>query len=403
MNLLVGVNGAGKSTVLDVLRVMLSQSLPRFTASRSRPIPFEESDITVGQGALTAELSFEAAGIAFNHLMHIPREEYVIDKSGQGQVREQTYDLVERNELTPDSVDIDEPTKKYDEQPIAVYFSTGRSAPTMRKPRRPGGTGGQAAAFTDALSHLRALHLRELADWWLVQEALADEAVASARRLNVLNNTVISFLDDCANLRAVRGPETTLLIDKDDITLDVRQLSDGERSMIGLVFDLAWRLFQANPKLDHPLQDGKAVVLIDELDLHLHPSWQRKVVERLTTTFPNCQFIATTHSPQIIGEVRPDGLIFLNKETDRIQVHPGKQGYGLDTNWILEHLMDTPSRNIGTEQQIDQVENALEEGDLDTARLRLDILRQMLSGADGEVVRLEASINALEALADEVD
>ncbi|MCP4709149.1 MAG: AAA family ATPase, partial [Planctomycetes bacterium] len=248
MNLLVGINGAGKSTVLDVLRIMLSQSLPKFTVSRSRPIPFEEKDITTGQRSLTAELSFEAAGIAFEHLVHKPREKYVIDKSGKGQVRDQTYNLVNRNELTPDGVHINKPTKKYDEQPIAVYFSTGRSS-TMRQPGGINGGGSQVAAFAGALSHNRTLRLRDFAEWWLVQEELAGEIKSSARRLNVFNETVMIFLDDYTNLRAVREPETILLIDKGDITLDLSQLSDGERSMIALVFDLALRLLQANPKL----------------------------------------------------------------------------------------------------------------------------------------------------------
>ncbi len=405
MNLLVGINGAGKSTVLDVLRIMLSQALPKFTASKSRPIPFKEADITAGQGMLTSELSFEAAGIAFKQLMHKQREKYVIDQAKQGQIiRERTYNFVERNDFKRvDGGNISKGLKNRAEQPLAVYYSTVPSSPTMRKPSKLSSAGGQAAAFAEALAGYRTLRVREFAEWLFVQNALAAEIESSTRQLSILNDTVISFLAGYTNLRAVREPKLTLLVDKGNITLDIGTLSDGERRMITLIFSLARRLGQANPKLDNPVKDGKAVVLIDELDLHLHPGWQRIICDRLTTTFPNCQFIATTHSPQIIGEVQPEGLTFLIKEADRIQVRSEKQGYGLDTNWILEHLMDTPSRNIETKQQIDQVENALEEGNLDTARLELENLRQMLRDPDGEFVRLEASINTLEALADEVD
>ena len=170
------------------------------------------------------------------------------------------------------------------------------------------------------------------------------------------------------------------------------------------VFDLARRLSQANPRLDDPLRDGKAVVLIDELDLHLHPSWQRIVVEKLTATFPNCQFIASTHSPQIIGECDPAGLILLAKEDGKVVVaQGGHQGFGLDSSWILEHLMGTAPRNVSVQMQINCVEDAIEDGDLTIARKHLADLREMIHGDDGEVVRLEASINNLEALADEVD
>jgi predicted ATP-dependent endonuclease of OLD family len=80
MNLLVGINGAGKSTVLDALRIILSQALPEFTAaSRRWRLPFSKRDITVGRAALTAELHFEVAGISFEQLMQL-REPHIIDE-----------------------------------------------------------------------------------------------------------------------------------------------------------------------------------------------------------------------------------------------------------------------------------------------------------------------------------
>ena len=397
MNLLVGINGAGKSTVLDVLRIMLSQTLPKFTASRSRPIPFAESDITVGEGALTAELNFEAAGISFEHLMHMPREKYVADKNKEGKVREQTYDLEKRNHLNTDGKELPRDLKSSAKQPLVIYFSTRRSLPSMAAPSRQSSTGKQTAAFADALTH-RELRLREFAEWWLVQETLADETgnASLGRRLNVLNNAVTSFLDGCTNLRAVREPETTLLIDKDDATLDVRQLSDGERGMVALVLDLARRLAQANPEMPDPLRDGKAVVLIDELDLHLHPRWQRTIVQTLTTTYPNCQFIATTHSPQIIGEVPPDNIILLENG----KAYPPHQSLGMDSNWILRYLMGADERDTETKRQLKDIEAMIEDEQYDKAIAAIDALRHRL-GEFAELVGLQTHINMIEFLSEE--
>lgn len=401
MNLLIGINGVGKSTVLDVLRIMLSQVLPMFTASRSKPLDFEASDIMVGRGALTAELEFNAAEIDFQYLVHKPRQNYVIDTSREGEVRDQTYDLIERQDLTPSRRDIPKHLKSATEQPLAVYFSTRRSLPIEREPKSK--VGGQAVAFTEALNH-RELRLREFANWWIAQEALGKEGLMARQHLDVLEDAVTSFLDTVTHLRAVREPETTLILDKNDVTLNVRQLSDGERGVLAVVLDLARRLSQANPGLEDPLRDGQAVVLLDELDLHLHPIWQRTIVEKLTQTFQNCQFITTTHSPQIVGEVKPPGLSLIVKEDNQIVVlQQGIQGYGLASNWILEHLMGTASRNASTQAQINLVEDALEEGDLELARSRIEQLKTMIQGYDDEVIRLEASINNLEALADEVD
>ena len=405
MNLLVGINGVGKSSVLDALRMLLSHALQEFTAFRGRGRSFDIDDITIGRDNLITELHFESDGFSASQLIRKQQEEHIPIKKQEGQVRGQTYDIGENSRFTVHEGHISKDIKTASEQPLAVYFSTRRSLPIMRGPSRRSSAGGQTAAFAEALLR-RYLRLREFAEWWLAQEVLSQENAdpIATRQLEILTNAVTRFLESYTNLRAVDEPETTLLLDKESITLDVRQLSDGERGLLALVCDLARRLSLANPQLDDPLRDGRGVVLIDELDLHLHPSWQRTVIEKLTTTFPNCQFIATTHSPQIIGECDPTGLILLTKEDGKVVVtQGGQQGFGLDSSWILEHLMGTAPRNVSVQMQINRVEDAIEEGNLQLARGHLADLRRTLHGDDGEVVRLEASINNLEVLADEVD
>ncbi len=397
MNLLVGVNGAGKSTVLDVLRKMLSQTLPKFAAASSRiTIPFEKDDITVGQRALTAHLEFETAGTVFKHLVHLPREGYVIDDARDGEVRDQTYELIERNDLTPDKPRILRPLREQSEQPLALYFSPHRSLPNMQSPNKSETAGNQAAAYINALVNHRGLHLRELAQWWLVQEALFQESGDKlyTRRLTILNDAISTFLDNCANLRGVREPEVTLLINKEDTTLDVRQLSDGERSVLAMVFDLAQRLAKSNPKLEDPLREGKAVVLIDELDLHLHPGWQRAIVEKLTRTFPNCQFIATTHSPQIVGEVPPENIIILEAS---LQPYRPLQSLGMDSNWILQFLMGDTNRNLTIVQKLDDISELIEEDQFEQAASEINELREHI-GDFPELVRLQTRLDRLQIL-----
>lgn len=418
MNLLVGVNGAGKSTILDVLRMMFSYTLPQFTAARIRPIPFAVEDITVDQKALTIDLDFQIDQTDFNHLVHIPRHTYNfggqpdnINRLAQHVGRERRiqlrrealegYSSVEINELSSTSnenVKLEQ-WQNAEHQPLVVYFSTRRSLPDMSAPTRGSSAGGQATAFAEALSH-RELRLREFADWWLVQEALGKEAPDGpyGRRLRVLNDAVTSFLDDCYDLHAVREPQTTLVLNKGNKMLDVRMLSDGERSMIALVLDLARRLNLANPKLDDPLREGRGVVLIDELDLHLHPRWQRTVADKLTRTFPNCQFIATTHSPQIVGEISPDNIILIgNGKATRPD-----QSLGMDTNWILRHLMGVSERDEETKQQLENIEALIEDEQYDAAMRKIDSLRQRL-GDFPELVSLQTRIDMIQFLSDAED
>jgi len=404
MNLLVGVNGAGKSTVLDALRIVLARTVPKFTVARTpRGTNFEPDGVRIGESSLTVNTSFLLSDQRFNYLHHLPREksipnpEWVDDKT-----KPSTIEFKERSELEPNDRTLFKKIKQSMEQPSALYFSAHRSILDTKQPSER----FQSPAFGDALIHDRGLKVREYAEWWLAQEALIKENSESnryRRRLSVLSETVCDFLDGCTKLYAESDPEPALIIEKDGKAINVRFMSDGERSIIALVLDIARRLAESNPRLEHPNQDGKAVVLIDELDLHLHPSWQRTIVNRLTRTFPNCQFICTTHSPLIISETQPSNLFLLVKEGGKILMRQRSHSYGLDANWILESFMNTSDRPELVQAQIDKIEDELEDGELDAARQELNSLREMMHDDISDVIRLESTINTLEVLAHEVD
>ena len=100
-----------------------------------------------------------------------------------------------------------------------------------------------------------------------------------------------------------------MTVSKNGMEQNVNQLSDGEKCTLALFGDLARRISIANPHMQNPLE-GKGIVLIDEIELHMHPSWQRKVLTTLKSVFPNIQFIITTHSPQILGGVDDEYNIY---------------------------------------------------------------------------------------------
>ncbi|WP_419318832.1 AAA family ATPase [Caulobacter sp. ErkDOM-E] len=397
--LLVGVNGVGKSSVLEALRVSLSRVLPKFTASRAAPLAFSAADIRLDSAALTIDLDFAFADGERHLLLHKPRERYTPDQ--EGSVRQGTFETPEKEELSP------QPWPKLDpsgNQPLAIYFGIRRSHPTDERINVGRSRGGPAAAYADGLTDVRPLHLADMASWILAQEVLAEEFPRARLHLDALKSAAARFLPTCTDLRAAGDSEKPrLLITKRGVELDVRYLSEGERGMLALALDLARRLSQANPMLDDPVRDGVAVVLIDELDMHMHPLWQRQVQSLLTSTFPNCQFIATTHSPQIIGETQPERVILLQAEDSRVFSKRCGQAYGLDANAILEQIMGTMSRAEPARLAIAAVETALDEGELDEARAQLAALRTLIHGDDPTVAGLEATINNLQALGDAPD
>ena len=130
------------------------------------------------------------------------------------------------------------------------------------------------------------------------------------------------------------------------------------------------------------------VVLIDELDLHLHPSWQRKIVTCLHQAFPQIQFIVTTHSPQILGEVRPENVILLNNGA----AEKPQQSFGLSTDSILTRVMETSATSKDIETDLGKISRLVDEDKIADAQNVLEALQRKVGYATPEMIRLQTLI-----------
>lgn len=389
-NLIVGVNGVGKTSVLDALVVCLSAVVKQANELRTRVEAFTPDDIRVGAEALTVECAFRCGETDHTYLVHKPRETSAPQVKKAGMPREQVHDTPERNEFlgkTPAAASEKEPGGR----PLAVLFSTNRAVPSERAPGKALAAGSVAAAFADAFAH-RELRLGEFADWMRVQKSLCKEHPAAARVIAAFENTVARFLSDYTNLRLDGDDGRQLWINRGKTAMPVRQLSDGERGILALVLDLTRRLAQGNPHLDDPAAKAEAVVLIDEIDLHLHPKWQRQIVHNLREAFPHCQFIATTHSPQVIGEV----------EHERIQMIAGglvyspSHSYGVDSSRVLQEVMDSEPRTKAVEELLSQISQTIAKYQYEDARGLLARLVEQLGESDPEVTRISTLLDFVE-------
>ncbi|EPL0838056.1 AAA family ATPase, partial [Klebsiella aerogenes] len=163
---------------------------------------------------------------------------------------------------------------------------------------------------------------------------------------NVIN-AILKFLPEFESINLVYSEtDFKLVLTKNGIELDAQQLSQGEKTILTLVGDLARRLSLLNPELQNPFE-GKGIVLIDEIDLHLHPMWQQKIIERLLTTFPNVQFILSTHSPQVLSTVPARSIRILEEVQDELgntsikAIKPRYQTKGLINSDALLYGMGT--------------------------------------------------------------
>ena len=156
--------------------------------------------------------------------------------------------------------------------------------------------------------------------------------------------------------------------------------------------DLTRRLAQANPKFTDPASEAEAVVLIDELDLHLHPKWQRQIVHNLTATFPRCQFIATTHSPQVIGEVPHERIQIISDD----KVYSPSHSFGVDSSRVLEEIMDVDPRSAKVKELLSTVSRVIGKEQFNQARDLVGQLVEHLGDEDPEVTRLRTLLDFME-------
>jgi predicted ATP-binding protein involved in virulence len=390
VNLIVGVNGVGKTSVLDALGVCLSAAVKRVNKLRSRVEAFKLDDIRIGADALTLECAVRIGTRDYAYLVHKPREASAPQEKKAGMPREQVHDTPAKAEFigeAPSPVTGDEPGGR----PLAVLFSTNRAVPSERPPGRGVAARGVAAAFADAFAN-RELRLGEFGAWMRVQESMRSERPAAGRVLAACQDAVERFLPGYSNLRLDGENRRQLSIDRGVTRIPVRQLSDGERGTLALVLDLTRRLAQANPSLADPAAEAEAVVLIDEIELHLHPKWQRQIVHKLRAAFPRCQFIATTHSPQVIGEVKHERIQIIADG----QVYSPTHSYGVDSSRVLEEVMGSDPRAKEVQSLLSEVSQVIGRQELGRARELLGRIVGRLGETDPEVTRIRTLLDFVE-------
>jgi hypothetical protein len=419
-NLIVGVNGVGKTSVLDTLRVMLAHALQMFANAPRFNVEFQADDLMRGADEMTAEMTFSCHGEGpYTYLIKKGEERHINNPTGG--LREQTSETPDIRKLwhadQPDVMLAAGPKafKGRENQPLGVHFSVSRARATDERSKlgRSTNPGYFGAFITD-----RGLRVQDLVDWLRNKEQIAREAPKgnSARQKAAVLNAITTMVPELTDWRLEDGnlwvtkqvsrqridessDTKDLHVVSEPMSLLVEELSDGERSLVVLGFDIAKRLAQLNPNDPMPTINGQGVVLIDEVDLHLHPQWQRRIIPSLTAAFPRVQFIATTHSPQVIGET-PVGQAVLLREDGTSEVLD--ESLGRDSGWILRHVMDTPERNAKLQAGLDEIDRLMEEGALANARERVTALRAVF-GDDKELIGANAAIDRWEILGDETD
>nr|DAG44259.1 MAG TPA: putative ATP-binding protein [Caudoviricetes sp.] len=210
------------------------------------------------------------------------------------------------------------------------------------------------------------------------------------RRITGMQDVKVRYNIGTRELEVIyRNSDDTLM------RIPINQLSDGYKSTISLVADIAYRMAVLNPQLlDHVCEKTEGIVLIDEVDLHLHPTWQHRILDDLTAIFPKVQFIVSTHAPAVISTVRSENIILLDQNDI---YEPTGEVHGKDVNTIISSVMNASERPISIKHKFSEFYTAIDNGNADGAERILNELKHEIGSDDTEIVRCNIKLKLLKA------
>lgn len=385
INVLAGINGAGKSAVLDCIAILLSRLIGRIRSSTGTGRFFSPSDInndvSVHETRNSIVIHFQGETVKWT--VRKGRKGHRMQRiAGLGQLRRHVEQLRSGLEGNEDA-----------SLPLAVYYPVNRAVLDIPLRIRSKHRFDRLAAYDQALSGSPS-SFRIFFEWFRQREDLENESRLEEPQfrdlqLQAVRTATKRLIPGFKNLKVRRSP-LRMVVEKNGEELIVNQLSDGEKCTLAMVGDLARRMAVANPHMEDPLH-AAAVVLIDEIDLHLHPAWQRTLASTLETTFPNCQFLLSTHSPAILSHLDPNSIWILERTRCGIEAKRPSQAYGQSVDRVLEDIMNVPARPVEIQSELAKLFLVIEQGNLQEA---MDILRELRGkiGADPDLVKAEILI-----------
>jgi predicted ATP-binding protein involved in virulence len=383
----IGVNGVGKSAVLDAIGALFSNVITKslrqaFGTSKKADIQLDIEDIRLGK---------EQCGVEINTIFGL-------------------------NNQTQWALKIPNNIKKADEEiELTKFLSTKLKSPDEAIPvfafyqserivSKLWDRGGYATQSTQSsvyrnIFRTNFFYFDDFFKWFELEESFEDKIRLAGDyqyrnpKLEIVREALNIFLSkvsnaNFSNLRVRRDRQgflntisSSLTITKNGKDLNISQLSTGEKTTILLVVDIAMRLAIANS--GNKSLYGEGIVLVDEIDLHLHPQWQREVIPALLATFPNLQFIVTTHSPQVLSKVKKESIFILEdgKLVDNVPFT-----YGRNVSAILFEIFGVSDRPTEIQDKINLCSQLLEDENYDKAKILLKELTDLLGENDEAIV-----------------
>ena len=414
MTVLVGDNGSGKSSLLTALSVALGTFFRGFSGVREFQLTGDDARQACHErpgGVLETQRQYPVSVTAYGSVLPnlgIGSGEIIWTRSVNSSNGKMTYGdakaLDEVSRVCAQRVEDGDPNLVL---PIITSYGTGRL--WAKKPRSfekktqfPRQDGYRAALDAEMYSD-------QMSSWFFTME------VQEAQRMRGLVGegpsptyvAVRSAMERC--FRGITGSSTVSVYY--DLTLEdlvvqyvdenglaqrmaLHMLSDGYRTTLSMIADIAYRMAVLNSLLGERVLETPGVVLIDEVDLHLHPLWQARILDDLLDIFPNVQFVVTTHAPIVIATARRENVRVLRRGTSE-PIPLVEEIYGSDVSRILKTVMDAHDRPREIESQFKEFYRCLSDGEFMKARELLGSIERAIGTSD-EGVQEARTVLALE-------
>ena len=397
--ILVGVNGAGKSTILDAVSTALGSFIAGFDGIASNGIAREDAHRKMFEMGSRVDAE-EQYPVEISAVCRVEGEEDIPWTRSLHSHEGRTH-ISQAKAIMEYGSELQQKVREGDKEtilPLIAYYGTGRlyMQKKQKKNASENSKFSRTTGYVDCLDS--ASNDKQMLQWFKLMTEIQLQEGHPIPELEVVKRAMGKCYSGAKNAENIAKFEYKMKSDEIEIQykkgenvekLPMRLLSDGLKITISMVADIAYRMALLNPQLlDNILEETPGIVLIDEVDIHLHPAWQKRIVEDLHYIFPKIQFIMTTHSPSVLANVKHEHILLLE---DGGVALPGNTTYGRDVSDILREMMKVyvcPEDVVRLKTDFYRV---LAEEKYDLAKEYLVKLEQILGENDAEVVRAKVS------------